>query len=283
MADYGPVKLREKQIKALIEFYKQSARKITQDIITASEGQKINLARTMVRINRELEALGVKGDEWLRRELPQYYNDGGNIALQDLRKLGVDLDSTGLVALDKEAIQALVDDATGSYQSAIQGISRSARSILSEVVRQQVSLTIAEGRLTGEARKTISARVAQRLSEGGLKAITDRAGKQWSLDSYSSMLVRTKAVEARNQGLANKMLSYGYDLVQVSNHNSDHKACKAWEGKILSLTGMTEGYPTLEQAKASGLFHPNCEHAINVINLELAQKTKIYDNPFNRT
>jgi len=281
MADYGPVKLREKQIEALINFYKDSARKITQEIIGATEGKKINLARTMVRINRELEALGVKGDEWLRKELPQYYNDGGNIALQDLRRLGVELDSTGLVALDKEAINALVQEASGAYGQAVQGVSRSARGILADAVKQQVTLTIAEGKLTGEARKTISARVQQRLSESGLKAVTDRAGKQWSLDSYSSMLVRTKAVEARNQGLTNKMLSYGYDLVQISNHNSEHKACAKWEGKILSLSGNTPGYPTIDQAKSEGLFHPNCEHAMNVINLELASKTKAYDNPYN--
>jgi len=281
MADYGPVKLREKRIQALIDFYKESAKKITQEIVTATESKKINLARTMVRINRELEALGVKGDEWLRQELPQYYNDGGNIALQDLRRMGVELDSTGLVALDKEAIKSLVEEASGSYGSAVQGVSRFARGVLADAVKQQVIFTLAEGKLTGEARKTISARVGEVLSENGLKAVTDRAGKQWSLDTYSEMLVRTKAVEARNQGLTNKMLSYGYDLVQVSDHNSKHKACRAWEGKVLSLSGQTPGYPTLDTAKAAGLFHPNCEHAINVINLELASKTKAYDNPYN--
>ncbi len=30
------------------------------------------------------------------------------------------------------------------------------------------------------------------------------------------------------------------------------------KGEILSLTGKTPGYPTLEEAKTAGLFHPNC-------------------------
>lgn len=32
------------------------------------------------------------------------------------------------------------------------------------------------------------------------------------------------------------------------------------DGKVLSLTGETPGYPTMDEAKAAGLFHPNCRH-----------------------
>lgn len=37
--------------------------------------------------------------------------------------------------------------------------------------------------------------------------------------------------------------------------------CAPWNGKVLSLTGQTPGYPTLEEAEGAGLFHPNCRHA----------------------
>lgn len=282
MADRGPVKLREKEIQSLIDLYKKTVLNINREILSATEARQIDLIRTMVKINRELEKLGVDAEAWFKRELPQYYNDGGNTALQDLRKLGVELEGQGATVLNRDAIEALVADATASYSSAIQGVSRSARSILSSALRQQTTLKIAEGRLTNETRRAISASVEQLLMEGGLKAITDRAGKQWTLDNYSEMLVRTKAVEARNQGLVNRMAQYGYDLVQISDHNSDHKACRRWEGKILSVTGKTPGYPTLEEAKTAGLFHPRCEHAANVIDLELAKQTRAYDNPYNR-
>lgn len=282
MADYGPVKLREKEIKALIDLYKKTALNINKEILGATEARQLDLIRTMVKINRELESLGVDAEAWFKRELPQYYNDGGNIALQDLRKLGVELEARGATVLNRDAIEALVVDATASYSSGVQGLSRSARSILSNALRQRTTLAIAEGRLTNETRRAISARVEQILSEGGLKAITDRAGKEWTLDNYSEMLVRTKAVEARNQGLTNKMVQYGYDLVQISNHNSKHAACRRWEGKILSITGNTPGYPTLDEAKSAGLFHPRCQHAMNVIDVELAKQTKAYDNPYNR-
>jgi hypothetical protein len=98
--------------------------------------------------------------------------------------------------------------------------------------------------------------------------------------------------ESRNRRLTDMMRTSGYDLVQVTNHNSDHLACKAWEGKVLSVSGNTPtgtrlagGFnvaASLDEAKAAGLFHINCKHAINVLIPELAAKTSGYDNPYNK-
>ena len=35
------------------------------------------------------------------------------------------------------------------------------------------------------------------------------------------------------------------------------------------MTGETEGFPTVEQAKADGVFHPNCIHTIEPVDEEL--------------
>jgi hypothetical protein len=91
------------------------------------------------------------------------------------------------------------------------------------------------------------------------------------------MLIRTKAVEARNRGLINRLVENGVDLVQVSTHNSEHEACRRWEGRILSITGNTAGIPTVQDAVDAGLFHPNCKHAINAVNAELALNTKSFN------
>ena len=40
--------------------------------------------------------------------------------------------------------------------------------------------------------------------------------------------------------------------------------CKPWNGRIVSLTGATTDYPTMTQAEADGLFHPNCRHAFSL-------------------
>src|SRR5690606_31642181 len=52
----------------------------------------------------------------------------------------------------------------------------------------------------------------------------------------------------------------GYDLVYVNDSPEECPICRLWEGKVLSITGRTPGYPTVDQARADGLWHPNCTH-----------------------
>lgn len=288
----GPVKIRQGNIDDLIAIYKRAYRRIVNEILTATDSGRIQRAQVMARINYELTRLGVDVNDWVKREIPQYYLDGANRAIQDLTAQGVDVKSAnGFAVINREAIRALTDETALSFAEGITAISRNARRILDDAFKRQLNFIIAEGRLMGEARKTISREVAARLRQEGFTSLVDRGGKRWEFETYSRMLVRTKAVEARNQGLANRMLGYGFDLVEVSNHNTSHRECAKWEGKILSLTGMTKtgtrlagGYVvagTLEEAKLQGLFHPNCKHAINTLIPELAAKTKAYDNPYN--
>lgn len=290
MADYGPIKIRQASLDELNKLYQETYKKVAQELVDSAGAKRIQKARVMARINYELSKLGVDGDKILKEELSKYYYDGANQALQDLRDLDVNLSPSASAAINKEAVAALVDEAVTLYGQGIAGISRNASNIISTALRQNLNLTIAQGKITGSARKMISAAVEKEIRDRGIGSLTDKAGRSWSLDSYTEMLVRTKGVEARNQGLANKMVSYGFDLVQVSNHGTQHKACRAWEGKILSLTGQTPtgakllgGYSvagTVDEAKAAGLFHPNCKHAINVFTPRLAAATKAYDNPY---
>lgn len=276
------VNIREGRINELIKLYKKTYARLSQEIVSASEAGQIQRARVMARINAELTALGVDVDAWVQKEIPQYYLDGSNQALQDLRALGVDTSSrTNFAVINKEAIKALTDDVALSFAEAIRGVSRSANTLLGDTLKKQLNFIIAEGKLSGDTRKQISSDLRAQIQANGFDALKDKRGTNWSLERYTEMLARTKAVEARNQGLANRMLALGYDLVQVTNHRSEHPACAFWEGKILSLTGKTKGYPTLQQAIEAGLFHPNCQHAVNVFQPELAAVTKAYDNPYN--
>lgn len=53
-----------------------------------------------------------------------------------------------------------------------------------------------------------------------------------------------------------------HDLVQVSFTGTACPMCARWEHKILSAQGRTQGYPTVGDATADGLFHPNCFHRL---------------------
>jgi hypothetical protein len=83
----------------------------------------------------------------------------------------------------------------------------------------------------------------------------------WNMRTY------TKWCKDNNNGSppsrhSQPVVEQGHDLIKVSTHRG---ACPNYasrgKAKILSITGKTKGYPTLEEAKAAGLFHPNCRHA----------------------
>jgi hypothetical protein len=271
------VEVNEKNINAIVRTFKDSYKDIVNEIATATDFGVANRKAILAQIEKTLIDLGQDVDEFLKKELPGYYKQGVNQAVTQLNNLGADVGiSTGFNKLHKEAIFALVDDTNIYVNEALSNIKRSATTMLNKVVREQVTQNIAKGMIAGDALQTAIKDIKQTLIDEGLTALTDSAGKTWDLDTYAEMLFRTMSVQARNRGLANRMVENGYDLVQVSDHNADCDLCSPWEGKILSISGDDPEYDTVAEAEADGLFHPNCKHAINVLIPKLAKQTNSY-------
>lgn len=183
---------------------------------------------------------------------------------------------TGFTTINKSAVEALVSDAQKSFGDALSTVNRSARQIFNQATQQAIKDRLASGEIGGLDRVKIASDIKQIVADQGVAALTDKGGRQWTLDRYAEMLTRTKIVEARNTGLGHKLAQNGFDLVEVSSHGATD-VCGDWEGKILSLSGQTDGYPTVDEATADGLFHPNCEHAVNAIVPDLSTLTVAYN------
>lgn len=98
---------------------------------------------------------------------------------------------------------------------------------------------------------------------------TDKRGRQWKSEDYFDMLTKTVMKNIQNECYANTLINEGRDLVKV-NHNGATDPCRFWEGKILSLTGATPGYTTVDEARATGeVFHPRCRHRLVVYDAEM--------------
>lgn len=98
--------------------------------------------------------------------------------------------------------------------------------------------------------------------------------------SYAEMLARTMTAityrEAAQKAILDKFGNLG-DLVEIMG-DSDYdecQECKQYEHQILSLTGQTKGYTTIDEAKKQGLFHPNCIHWFEVTDRVLNEYDKI--------
>lgn len=70
---------------------------------------------------------------------------------------------------------------------------------------------------------------------------------------------------------------HGEYLVIVSDHADECPLCAQWERKVLAIAPEGLLHPdcqgTLDQARAAGLFHPNCLHSVTVYVPGLTDRT----------
>lgn len=271
------VDIKQSSEEKLSKIFKNAYKTIVSEINDTSNFGLVYRQNLLSQIESILSAAGVDVQQFLEDELPGYYAIGADFAVKQLRNVGADINvATGFSLIHQEAIRYLVDDTTRSMFEALSGVKRSAEFLINSVARDEITQSIATSVISGEARRDAAIRIKGILADRGLPALKDRAGRSWSLDRYSSTVYRTKVVQSRNYGFANRLVENGYDLVQVSTHAGSCELCRPWEGKILSITGRTEGYPSLAEAEASGLFHNNCRHAINLMTPSLAKRTQAY-------
>lgn len=186
-----------------------------------------------------------------------YMNGGGNAErlLSEMPK------RESLSGINREAISVLAENLFRSIDDAAVTIGRRAEGHL-----RREGLRQAASQITGELPETEAAsQLRRRLEEKGVEAFVDKAGRRWSLDNYTRMVVRTTTAEAQSYGVVAKMLERGFDLIEVIGHGCRHHPrdpnhpCRKYEGRVFSLTGQTPGYDRLPSLPP---FHPACTHAV---------------------
>lgn len=269
------VALDPETIKRLTALYTIAKKQIISEFEGATDFGVANRKAILVQIDTILEQYGASGSEIIKDDILKQYQKGSTQAVNQLENLGVEVNvPTGFNKIHREAIQALVSETQAPFAESLGAVKRQATNLLNVAVKQQITEQLAIGKIGGKALREIRQNVVGILRTDGITGLVDKRGAAWELDRYAEMLIRTKSVEARNTGLSNRMAQNNYDLVEVSSHGAIDQ-CGEWEGKILSLTGKTPGYQTVEDARSGGLFHPNCRHAINVYIAELANFNQI--------
>lgn len=184
--------------------------------------------------------------------------------------------TTGIAAtiatVDSEAAsRALVHALSGNLSQADLSILRSA----DDIYRRVIANVTARGLADEFTRRAAAQAALDMFADTGITGFTDMAGRNWSLTSYAEMACRTAVNSAARQGVFDELRADGRDLVIVSGSPSCCEMCAPWEGEVLSLDGMTSGYPTLGEAEADGLFHPNCSHTADPYIEGLTKRTAV--------
>lgn len=229
--------------------------------------------------------------EWARRLLEQATSDAQDAAERAVREstyLGVNAAVTDLAEATGQAAGTLRD------QLNIAALARLAVAALGEALpetlavlrtvvdafRQIVAETAGTVIAGVETRRQAAQRALWRAAERGITGFVDRSGRRWELASWAEMSLRTATARAMLDAHAASLDQLGVHLVVVSDAPQECRLCRPWEGRVLALPGDTGGVGvrtlpseiggppvrvrvagSLVDARAAGLFHPNCRHS----------------------
>ena len=222
-----------------------------------------------------LDQLGAATDPLARDLARQAFADGSALAAKDLAKAaGVRIGSVQVPAsftgVSRDAVLTLEDSILGRLRTARQTVGRRVDDVYARAGRRQAlrSLLGAEGSPRAATRA-----LSRDLQRRGATAFVDKAGKQWALDTYSEMVVRTVTREAVVQGQLTRMASHGVNLARVSTHSSSCSICVPWEGRLVSLDGATADFQGEAVADIGAVpvppYHPHCRHTLEPVVQEI--------------
>lgn len=149
---------------------------------------------------------------------------------------------------------------------------------------QQVMAHATTGILSGtDTRIQASQKMLNEFASKGITSFVDKSGRNWDLSSYAEMCARTVGSHAALQGHIDRQIEVGEDLVKVSTIGTTCPICQRWQGVVLSVSGKSPKYHSIDEAKASGLFHPNCKHTLGMFIPELDGEGKVEPAPLDMT
>jgi len=252
------VRLSDAEAERLARFYAEAEQEITNEINKALlRGNKTEYLKAMQTNCRAILAdLEAGSRQWCEQAIPRIYTAGTEAAGAQIEKAGGKL-IRGFGAIHQQAVQALAETAFNRFDDTNIRIGRRVDDIYRTLALENV-----RGSVTGyKGWQQVARSFRDQLAERGVTGFKDAKDRHWNMKAYTEMVARTTTMEAHLEGTKNRLLEHGHDLIKVSTHSNACDKCRPWEGKVLSLSGETKGYPTLHEAKVAGLFHPRCKHA----------------------
>lgn len=178
-----------------------------------------------------------------------------------LRELGIE----GAISTARsQAAVTLIDDYNERFSELHRRILRDATDVYRDVLNQALPMAAMGVETTQQAiRRALNA-----FADRGITAFVDKAGRRWGMAEYAEMATRTGMMNAALAGYTQEALNHNEDLVIITDHADECPLCASWERRVLSLTGAQLSHPdcsgTIADARAAGLFHPNCLHGMTV-------------------
>lgn len=252
----------EAHSRAVAELLEKVARRTARGITTPgwAEAKLTDTLRLQREAQEVVNRLGRHTPNILREALEEAYRSGAKNATMEV--------GGGFARSSGRAVQELLKETLTGMGEAHTAILRTTmdkyRSIIAEVTPN----------LAGgvESRRAAGQAAIRRFARAGIGGFRDSAGRLWEIESFAEMATRTASGRAHIAGALDRFESQGRDLVIVSNHSEECAICRPYEGKVLSISGNAVGkklsdgvtvFTSVAKARAGGLLHASCRHALN--------------------
>jgi hypothetical protein len=229
---------------------------------------------------RLIDDLRKQAETGLHTALTKAYERGGMEAVMEIGVGARSVESvSALAAIERIVAETMLTlDATSTrILRATMDLYRDATSAGSAAGRAAVRAGVEQVLLGAQTRLQATQSVLDRFAAKGIVGFIDKAGRGWNLASYTEMATRAGTMNAAVAGHVDTLQANGLDLVIVSADGSPCELCQSWEGEVLSSSGNDPAYPSLDEATADGLFHPNCLHTVSLyqegVTRDYPQKT----------
>jgi hypothetical protein len=245
-------------------------REIALQIEAAINAGNLNIATQrrlqLARVIATLDQLGAYVDPTARQLVADAYRQAAGRAREQITALNITAPEIpgAFAGVSTEAVTALQRAVTGRLAAARDTIGRQVDDLYAREGRRAALRAIlgADGSPQAARRQ-----LALSLRQHGLTGFVDKAGRNWKLDTYAEMVVRTVTREAVVQGAMDRMASHGISLARVSFHATSCPVCKPFEDRLVSLDGNVseyEGEAVMNTGEVPP-YHPNCAHSLQPV------------------
>lgn len=255
--------LGDAQAQRLIHLYNEGEKEILREVnrlLLKSPGSySLAWQKTVLARVREIRGQLLDGAKtWTEEAIQASYMKGVEWADKD--PLSGDQILAGFGKIHIEAVNVLAENTYSRLVDVDTVIGRKTEDIFRQVALENIRGSVMGYQTTKQAAK----RIREELSERGITGFTAKNGVEWDLSRYAKMLAQESTNQAFRAGTINRFESKGNDLVVISSHSGSCPLCQPFEGRTFSLSGNDPDYPSLDEARAGGLFHVSCKHVISL-------------------
>lgn len=267
-----------KDVERLMKYYSRSYSAVVKELVRLLENNaSVITINQQASIARQIGLILKQNDEHVNREvesmLRKSFVQGQAQALLSIGEATTLAEATKKVSssmLARQTIEKVLQDTFEDVLALTDRTDKRIKKTVREVAGQVLRNNAVQGLNYETNRKEIMQKLLNegfsKSVHGNFKGVTDSAGRRWQLRKYVNMLTKTKMSQAYTEGVRAECIERGIDLGVISSHGAKD-ACRHFEGMVISMTGATKGYYTLDELRRSNLiFHPHCRHTVTPLS-----------------